>query len=420
MTETFVIAKRELLERVKTKWFLVVTLIGPLLMIAMLVIPAAIASRGAAGAKIAIADDSGVLAPTLMAVLGDKSKFDFEPSVVPAGTTDDQLLARIAHREISGFLRVPKDVLETGRVVYQGDNASNQTVDAQLQAVVSTVVIAQRAVSLKLTDQQQAYLLGNPPRVTATFTTGTGEGTSGIGAFLLGYILTFIMYMMITLYCVNVMRSVVLEKTSRVMEFMVAAVKPRHLMGGKILGVGGAALIQIAVWLAMGALMLANKDAILGAFGIGGGGGSSSPLPSLGVDDVAIVIAYFIAGFFFYASLFAAVGAMVSSEQDSQQVQMPVTMLLLVGLLCFQIISNDPRGSGSAVLTTVPLWSPMLMPMRYVLGGASLGDVALSLGVLVVSTVIVVRAAAKIYRVGVLMYGKRPSFVEVLRWLRYR
>jgi ABC-2 type transport system permease protein len=419
VTETLVIAKRELLERVRTKWFVVVTLLGPLLMIAMLVIPAAIASRGAAGAKIAIADDSGTLAPVLVAALSDK-KFDFEPSVVPAGVTDDELRGRIARREISGFLRIPKDVLDTGAVTYQGDNASNQTVDAELQIVVAQAIFIQRAASLHLTDTQQAYLFGSPPKVTAQFTTGTSEGASGLGAFFLGYILTFIMYMMITLYCVNVMRSVVLEKTSRVMEFMVAAVKPRHLMGGKILGVGGAALIQISVWLAMGGLMLANKDAILGTFGIGGGGsGTGSAFPPLGLDDVAIVIAYFIVGFFFYSSLFAAVGAMVSSEQDTQQVQMPVTMILLVGLLCFQVISNDPRGGSASALTTIPLWSPMLMPMRYVLGGASLGDVAVSLGVLVVSTVIVVRGAAKIYRVGVLMYGKRPSFVEVLRWLRY-
>jgi ABC-2 type transport system permease protein len=128
---------------------------------------------------------------------------------------------------------------------------------------------------------------------------------------------------------------------------------------------------------------------------------------------------YFVLGFFFYAAMYAAVGAMVSSEQETQQVQMPVTMLLVIGVLCFQVVSNDPRGPATVAMTTVPFWSPLLMPMRYVLGGASLGEVALSLGILLVSTGLVVRGAAKIYRVGVLMYGKRPSLRELIRWLRY-
>jgi len=200
------------------------------------------------------------------------------------------------------------------------------------------------------------------------------------------------------------------------MELMVATVKPRSLMAGKILGVGGAGLVQIVAWLAMGATTLAYRDAILGAFGVSGGGAG---LPSLALGELAIVVVYFIVGFFFYASMYAAVGAMVSSEQDTQQVQMPVTMLLVVGVLCLQMVSNDPRGSTATIMTMVPFWSSMLMPMRYVLGGATLGEVAISLTILVGSTVLVARAAAKIYRVGVLMYGKRPGLGELIRWLRY-
>jgi len=222
--------------------------------------------------------------------------------------------------------------------------------------------------------------------------------------------------MVITLYGVAVMRSVVQEKTSRVMELMVATVKPRSLMGGKILGVGAAGLVQIVVWLTMGAITLAYRDQILGVFGVTGKGPA---LPSMAFDVVAIVVVYFVLGFFFYAAMYAAVGAMVSSEQDTQQVQTPVTMLLVIGVLCLQLVSNDPRGTTSAIMTMVPLWSSILMPMRYVLGGATLGEVAISLTILIVSTVLIARAAAKIYRVGVLMYGKRPDLQELIRWLRY-
>jgi ABC-2 type transport system permease protein len=212
------------------------------------------------------------------------------------------------------------------------------------------------------------------------------------------------------------MRSVVEEKTSRVMELMVATVKPRSLMAGKILGVGGAGLLQTAVWLVMAALSLQYRDQLLGAFGVHT---ANVSLPALSIDIVAIALAYFVLGYFFYASLYAAMGAMVSTEQDTQQVQLPVTLLLVAGLISVTSVSGDPRGATAAVMTMIPLWSSLLMPMRYLLGGATAVDIAISLAVLLVSTVVVARAAAKIYRVGVLMYGKRPSPRELLRWLRY-
>ena len=255
-----------------------------------------------------------------------------------------------------------------------------------------------------------------PPIFASEHTNGETEGASGFASFVIAYMLAFILYMVITLYGFNVMRSVVKEKTSRVMELMVATVKPRSLMAGKILGVGAAGLVQVAIWLAMGAITLAYRAQILGWFGASGQGPG---LPPIALGEIAIVIVYFVLGFFFYASMYAAVGAMVSSEQDTQQAQMPITMVLVAGVLCLQLISNDPRGSTASIMTMVPFWSPLLMPMRYVLGGATPVDVAISVTILIVSTVLIARAAAKIYRMGVLMYGKRPSLPELLRWLRY-
>jgi ABC-2 type transport system permease protein len=276
-------------------------------------------------------------------------------------------------------------------------------------------VISQRGADAGLTPAQLEQV-NAPISITQLHTTGETAGQSGAGTFLLGYIIAFILYMVITLYGVNVMRSVVQEKTSRVMELMVATVKPRSLMTGKILGVGGAGLVQIVAWLAMGAITLTYRAQILQRFGVSGGGGA---LPPIELGTMAIVVVYFILGYFFYASMYAAAGAMVSSEQDTQQVQMPITMLLVIGALCLQMVSNAPRGSATVIMTMIPLWSPMLMPMRYVLGGATPVDVVISLAILVTSTVLIARAAAKIYRMGVLMYGKRPSPRELIRWLRY-
>jgi ABC-2 type transport system permease protein len=412
MRDTMVIAKREIMERIKSKWFLVMTVLGPLGIIAMIVVPARLAGRGAEGSKVDIVDATGVIGKPLETAL---EAVLWKPQIIAADTSDAAELARIHDKTINGYVRVPKDALDGGAIVYQGDNGSSQQVVITLREILRSVVQAERGVRAKIDPAQLVSVLG-PVNVETLHTTGETSGTSGMGSFLLAYALALILYIAITLYGVGVMRSIVTEKTSRVMELMVAAVKPQALMAGKILGVGAAGLLQLTVWLGMGALTLAYRDQLLGAFGVHGGGAA---LPDLGGPEVVIVILYFIFGFFFYASLYAAAGALVSSEQEAQQVQMPVTLIMVVGLTCLNLVSNDPRGGASAVMTMVPFWSPMLMPMRYVLGGASLGQVALSLGILAISTYLVVRVAAKIYRVGILLYGKRPGVRELLRWLRY-
>lgn len=408
-----VVARRELLERVKTKLFVAATLVGPLFMIAMIVVPAAIAASSTAGNKVDIVDKTNALG---VSIAQDLEKLDWKVTVVPADTADTLEREKIRKDQINAFIAIPKDALDGGEIVYSGDNASSQGITAIVKAAIGQSVRKARGQRAGIDPGKLDQIL-LPANVVTKHTTGETEGSSGTGAFLIAYILAIILYMVITLYGVGVMRSVITEKTSRVMEMMVAAVKPRVLMSGKILGVGGAGMIQISIWLGMGAAMLAYRGELLGLFGIKGAGEGS--LPPLAVTEVVIVLAYFVLGFFFYSAMYAAVGAMVSSEQDSQQVQMPVTMLMVVGVLCLQVVSNAPRGSASTVMSNIPLWSPMLMPMRYVLGGATLGEVAISLVILLVSTALVVRAAGKIYRVGVLMYGKRPGLRELLRWLRY-
>jgi ABC-2 type transport system permease protein len=449
----WVVARRELLERVRTKLFVIGTLVGPLFMIAMIVVPAAIAASSTAGNKIEIIDKTNVLGVSIAQEL--RSKYDWDVTVVAVDTPDAALLEKIRKDQINGFISIPEDALNTapdiapaitqhvapriiageaigpaylhalqivaaqfsvGEIAYRGDNASSQGINAIVRNAINQSVRKVRGERANIDAKALDQIL-QPATVGTYHTTGQTEGSSGAGAFLIAYILAIILYMVITLYGVGVMRSVITEKTSRVMEMMVAAVKPRVLMAGKILGVGGAGMIQISIWLGMGAAMLAYRGELLGLFGITGAGEGS--LPPLAAIEIVIVLAYFLFGFFFYSAMYAAVGAMVSSEQDSQQVQMPVTMLMVVGVLCLQVVSNAPRGSSATIMSNVPLWSPMLMPMRYVLGGATLGEVAISLAILIVSTLLVVRAAAKIYRVGVLMYGKRPSLRELVRWLRY-
>jgi ABC-2 type transport system permease protein len=414
MRETFVIAKREFIERVRTKWFVAMTVLGPILMIGLIVIPALLAGRGSEGAKVEIADDSGTLGAQLATAFqadGDHWK----ATVVPATTSDTELLARIKHHDINGFIRIAANALDTGEIVYRGDNATNQEVQILLQKVVRSELLMVRAKRAHVDDTQLKAMLG-PIELRTLHTNGESQGESGMATFFLGYFIALILYMVITLYGVNVMRSVVSEKSSRVMELMVAATKPRALMAGKIAGVGGAALAQISIWFVIGGIALAYRDSILTALGASAAG---SALPALSFGEIGVIVAFFVLGFLFYSTLYAAVGAMVSSEQESQQAQMPVTMFLVIGMVSMTAITGDPRGASAVALTLVPFWSPMLMPLRFVLGGASPGEVALSLAILGVSILVVSRAAAKIYRVGILMYGKRPTARELIRWLRY-
>jgi ABC-2 type transport system permease protein len=410
LRDMFVIARRELVERLRSRWFAVITLLGPIGMIAIIVLPALVMSSGQ-GARVEIVDQTGALAQPLVAAL---TAIKWKPAVIDAATTDAAEMARIRDKQINGFLTIPADALDGGTIVYRGDNGASQLVQVVLRESVRLVVQVERGNREHLAAATLRKLIA-PPNLDLQQTDGKSTA-AGAASFWLGYGVAYVLLLAIMIYAVAVMRSVVQEKTSRVMELMVATVKPRSLMTGKILGVGLAGVLQVAIWLTMAAVTLAYRQQILGAFGASGDGFS---LPSLAVGDVCVALAFFFVGYFFYASMYAAVGAMVSSEQDTQQVQMPITVLLIVGFACMTVVSSDPRGSTAALVTMLPFWSPLLMPMRYLLGGAGIGEVAISLVILLGSTALIARAAAKIYRVGVLMYGKRPTLGELVRWLRY-
>jgi ABC-2 type transport system permease protein len=413
LRDTFVIARREFTERARSKWFVLITLLGPVGMAALVIAPSLLVSNPA-GSRVDIIDRTAgsVLQTPLETEL---TKLAWRPTVLPADTAEQAEMDKIRDKRITGFLSIPPGALDGDAILYRGDNGSSPVVKATLQRVVRQAVQSERGKRAKLTPEQLADIL-TPTNFETQQTNGKSEAASGDASFLIGYALAYILFLVIAVYAVAVMRSVVQEKTSRVMELMVATVKPRSLMAGKILGVGGAGLIQVAVWLTIGALTLAYREQILGALGAARGGPA---LPSMTIFEVATALAFFVLGFFFYASLYAAAGAMVSSEQDTQQVQMPITLLLIIGFATVTAVSGDPRGLPATVLTILPFWSALLMPMRLLLGGATPGEVVISLAVLAGSTVLIASAAAKIYRVGVLMYGKRPSPKELLRWLRY-
>jgi ABC-2 type transport system permease protein len=412
-----VVARREFLERVRTKWFIVVTVLGPLAMIGLVVLPAWLGHRAAKEQVIIdVVDRSdhgltaaiAATAPLLGSRLEVHDAHDADPASLEADIRDER---------IQGYLILPDDVLTGGQVVYRGDNATNFEFLARLGVVVNQVVKAARGAQAGLDADQIAAML-RPVDIDAKHTTGTGEAKSATESFMVGYLIAFILYMSIMLYGVNVMRSVVMEKTSRVVEIVVSATRPGGLMLGKVFGVGAVGLLQLGIWATVALLLIQFHSQILGMLGVASSGGGLPALPDLALADLALVLVYFLLGYFLYAALFAGLGAMVNSEQEAQQVQTPVVMLLVVPIVCAQLVANDPRGTAAEVLTLIPFASPVLMPMRWLLGGASPLDLALSLATLVAAIAGAVWLAARIYRIGILSYGKRPSLRELARWIR--
>lgn len=410
-----VVARRELLERVRTKWFLVVTLLGPLALIGILVLPVWLGARSASqSVRIDIVDRTGQgLGQAILALL----PANYRVQVVPEDTPRDELVARIRSSQIDGFLLLPEDTLEAGKASYEGANTTNMGLMVRLQQMLNVAAMGIRAVDAGISPEQMTRIVSaGGVELAWKQNTGSDQTTSGRASLVVGYAVMFLLYLAILLYAVNVLRSVVQEKTSRVVEIMVSAVKPRALMLGKILGVGAVGLLQMAIWGVVALVLLRYRAQLLGLFGMSG---ADFDVPPLGVIDIGVVLAYFFLGYFFYASLYAAIGAMVNSDQEAQQAQMPVTFLIVIPVLCMQLVADDPRGTAAEVITQIPFASPMLMPMRYLLGGASTGSLLLSLAILGASIAVAVAGAARIYRVGILMYGKRPTLRELARWLRH-
>lgn len=418
MPEWLVIARREFLERVRTVWFLVVTVLGPLLMTGLLVVPAWLASRSADDKSvIAVVDRSGRNVFPMLDRTAKEQETAFILESVSPDVGEELLLRRIREQKIAGYLVVPAGVLTGKPAEYRGENATNFRVLSLLTQALNHAAIRIRAKDADIPDETLLGLFVPTIEIKARHDTGRGDTTSAEASFVAGYATMFVLYMAILLYAVNVMRSVIQEKTNRVVEVVVSSVKPRDLMLGKVLGVGAVGLLQLAIWAGIALALVTFNREVLGLFGIAGA--AEVEMPPLGVLDVVVILVYFALGYFFYAALYAAIGAMVNTEQEAQQLQSPIVILLIIPVLCVQLVANQPRGGATQFLTHFPFSSPVLMPMRYLLGGVDWGEIAVSIAVLLASIGLAVALAGRIYRIGILMYGKRPSLRELARWIRY-
>ena len=410
MRKIWAIVRREFVERVRTRWFWIGALLGPVLFGVVFFLSGQLGRGGGLG-RIAIVDGTTTeVGARIAEQLGRRGN---RASRVPAAAgVIDSLTAEVRAKRLDGFLIVTDAALDSGKVEYRGANVFAGR--GALQRPVGealTVVRLQRAG----VDPQLVARASIPLRLeTCKISRGATCGESAAQSFSLAYFMGIILYTAILLYGINVMSSVLEEKTTRVVEVLLSSLRPFQLLLGKVLGVGAVSLFQFLIWGVAGRLLLARRVPVAGD----AAADELFQMPQVTGATFAVFLAYFLGGFFLYSAMFAAVGAMSSTEQEARQAQQPVAWMLVLSFISMFAMLNDPGSPLAVTLSLIPFSSPVAMPVRWAAGNLPASELALSLAILLVAIGGVTWVAARIYRVGILMTGKRPNLRELVRWVR--
>lgn len=437
MNKIFAVIRREFIERVRTRAFIISTLLFPFLMIFFAVMPALMMTGGSRTHRIAIVDattdgtgervEAGLGRETMSRDGQRVPRYALSRVEVAEGRTEavrDSMVAltgfsRDARPDgFDGVFVITDAAMTEGKVSYFGSNVGSIETMARLEGAVSTVIRNARLEREGVDPAvlQRAMIPTN--LTTAKVSDGKTTGESGEAAFFLAYIMGFVLYMALMLYGQQTALSVIEEKGSRIMEVLASSLKPFQMLMGKVIGVGTVGLLQLGIYAAVGYFLSTQRATIAGWFGIDGAAVQAITVPQFPPDLLAIFLVYFVLGFLLYGALFAAIGSMVNSMQEMQSVMAPVTMVMVLGFFGVFAAIRDANAGVAVVLSFVPFFSPMVMPVRWSMASVPIGELILSLGLLVLGLIAFTWVAGKIYRTGILMYGKKPGLREVLRWIR--
>jgi len=425
MRKLLVVTAREYLERVRTRWFIVATVFGPIIFGLLLFVPPWMASRSKAStnvARIIILDGTGTDLGKRIAVelnggiMGDTARTEVR-QVAPARMAEAESLAtrQTIAKETRGYLVVDSSTMAGESVRYAGNNATSTADMRVIRDAVRTEVVAMRLEEAGLSSFQSSSLAGMKLQLNAERITDRGRGASAQVSIFFAFGVAMLLYVSILMYGQAVLRGVIEEKQTRVAEVVVASVSAVKLLGGKVLGVGAVGLTQVLIWIAVGVTLMKVRTQVLGHFGI-----ETTPMfiPGISAGSAVLLVLFFVLGYTFYAALFAMVGATVTNDQDAQQAQIPVVMLLVFSAFALAPVLASPEGKLGYAMGWLPFSSPIIMPLRMSVVSLEPFDIITSLVILVVSCYVVVFLAGRVYRTGLLMYGKRATFREVVRWMR--
>ena len=436
------VIKREYTTRVKSKGFVVSLFLMPVLMCGLVFLSSFLAimeDRTKDMRKLAVVDETGEIFTEMQAAIAGHSTFQHKGELVyqlqeASATTEEERAAlreRINTKELYAYLEIPKDVFASGEVRFYARTATNFEVQNALRRIISDTVRDRRFAESGYSRREVSQLMRSV-RFNA-YAVKNSKGKDGgaevespiqTGARIgLGYLLVFVLYLFVIIYANSVMRSVLEEKTTRIVEVIVSSVKPHQLLLGKLIGVCSVCLTMFAIWVIFGVLLVMNIEPLLGIFGI-----DRLPMQftlvigtikASSAEILTYFFIYFIIGFFMYSTLYAVVGAICSSEEEAQQTGGPLTMLIVVPFILMFQLFRIPDSTVSVLLSHIPFFSPILMFMRINVLMPPLWEILLNISVVCATVLIVTLISGKIYRVGILMYGKRPTLRQLWQWARY-
>jgi len=422
MRKIWVVIRREFVEKVRNKWFIISTVLGPVLMASFVVLPILMAERGASARRIAVLDvGTDDFADRLVGMLSGPVPIDatlMRVELAELQALTDSLTSAVGAKQLDGYLIVTDEAVEDGDLEYRGSNVSSMADMQVLEQVIRRAVLTERLDRAGVDPVVVAQAQGRVRMRTTNIRGGELTDESGATTFMLAYGVWIVLYMSILLYGVQVMGAVVEEKTSRVIEVLISSLRPFQLLAGKVVGVGAVGLFQLFIWGVSAWVLFQQRDTVLGLLGIEAVGAEGISLPGISLGAVAIVLAYFLLGYFLYAAMFAAVAAMSNSEAEARQAQTPVVMLLVIPSVLMLGILQQPDGSMAVALSLIPFCSPIAMPVRWAAATVPVGEMAASVAILAFTLWLVIWVAARIYRVGILMHGKRPTPRELVRWIK--
>lgn len=427
MRNIFLIARREYLERVRTRAFIIMTFLIPALMLGVTILPSYLMSR-AGGEKrriTVVASDQKTadsLREELTNPLQEKTREDRGESRgsessggrpsnltvnVDLDTSEQEktaLIQKVQQKQVDGVIFATKDALAAKNVGYVTNDVSSIVSNDAIRASVNRAVHRDLLRSKGLGDHEIDAAL-EPVALETKSPTGAGNP---VAMFFTAFSLVMILYMTIFLYGLSVMRSIIEEKTSRIMEVMLSVAQAKEMMAGKILGVGGVALTQVLIWAVVAGL---TSGAAIASTGLLKG--------VLSIKLLAWFAVYALLGFALYSTLFAAVGAMVNSEQEAQQLQFLVAMPIILSLVFMPNIIQAPGSNVAMGASIFPFTAPLIMLLRVAVQPPHLWELGLSIAAIIATIYGLVLLCGRIYRIGILMYGKKPTLPEIMKWIKY-
>ena len=440
MNKIFLIIRREYLARVRKKSFIIMTLLTPILMTAIFAIPAYLAANSIEEKKVEVVDESGLFQGKFKDT--NELKYTFITSTLSKAKADF---------EKSGYevlVNIPKDIKTNPKGVqifaekslsFEVENSIVNNIEDELE----NVKLLEAGIDRKTLADTKVNVSADTKSLS-----DEGEKDSSSGASTaIGYICAFMIYITIFVYGVQVMKGVMEEKMSRIVEVVISSVKPFDLMMGKILGVALVGLTQFTLWILLTITLTSVSSQFMGSnrfqqqvAQVQSQTAKSDPkmaakikqktesaltkgMDALSTLNIPLIIAcflfYFVGGYMLYSSLFAAVGSAVDNETDTQQFMLPITMPVVLSIIMAQFVLRDPGGSLAFWMSMIPLTSPIIMMVRIPFGVPA-WEIALSMVLLVAGFVAVTWLAARIYRVGILMYGKKVNYRELAKWVFYK